>query len=101
MRSTKATPNEHEPIRIPAFLLGGGAPLLAVGDVVGLGVAVLESVVVEDVLVLCEFVDVGLLLPVLVLEEVVLSVLATFEPTFVAPSQPFRWYAALWSPLCR
>jgi len=95
MSSTKATPNEHEPIKIPAFLLGGGVPLLAVVEVVGLGIAVLEFVAVEVVLLLCEFPDVVLLLSVLVLDEVALFVLATFEPTFMAPFHPSRWYAAL------
>lgn len=95
MSSTKATPNEHEPIKIPALRPGGGVPLLAVGEVVGFAVAILEFAVVEDVLLVCDFPDAVLLLSVLVLDEVALSVLATLVPTFMAPSHPSRWYAAL------
>jgi len=84
-RRTRLTPNEAEPIRIPALRPGGGVPSLEVEALSALDVVSHVSVVVEVVLLLCDFADVVLLL----------SVLTTFVPTFMAPSHPSRLYAAL------
>lgn len=88
IRRTRLTPNEAEPIRIPALRPGGGVPSLGVVALSALDVVSLESVVVEVVLLLCVLADVVLLL-------LLLSALTTLVPTFMAPSHPSRLYAAL------